>query len=446
MLPLRSTQWLNELLTYLGSVSSLVAGLAAQLFAFVILARYLGVEQFGVLMTMTAATALAMTVCGLGGGDAMVRRLARRRELYAELLGHNLILTLISGIVLTICVTTGLAAAIEISPHPIVNLCVIALFTGSSIVLYRWIGLTEQIFLGRGEFTRANVVNGGFAAVRALTVMVACLGFNVESLISWMLWHSAIHIVGGVACAISLRRYPRPVWRLLRDEIGLGIHACTPVVFDSLRQNIDRLVLSAIAPPEVVGVYGASTRFIQLSVVSITAMSRIIYPKLAVAGEQSLASAVRLSLRYFPLIGGIAALTSLGIYFCADFLPYAFGGKFADMVPYVRIMSWLLILSAICNIAYDALGAADRHAVRAHVFNANALLAALLIAGLTWKYGVRGAFTAMFAAQLCIGVSLWTVLAVMTRGFDLKPTDRHYILPGQDILRGRAGGPRLPGE
>jgi O-antigen/teichoic acid export membrane protein len=262
----------------------------------------------------------------------MVRRLARRRELYPALLGHNLILTLASGIVLTIGVTAGLAWTVQVSPDPVVNITGIALFTGSSVVLFRWIVLAEQVFLGCGEFGRANLVNGGFSAARAATALVACLGFGVHSLITWMLWHTAIHALGTLACAALLRRYPRPEWRILREEIPLGFHACTPIVFDSLRQNIDRLVLAAIATPDAVGVYSAATRLIQTSAVSVTAMARVIYPKLAVAGEQGLASAARLVLRYLPLLGGVAALTSLGIYLCADILPMAFGAIRQDHV------------------------------------------------------------------------------------------------------------------
>jgi hypothetical protein len=53
-----------------------------------------------------------------------------------------------------------------------------------------------------------------------------------------------------------------------------------------------------------------------------------------------------------------------------------------------------------------------------------ALLATLMIAGLTWKYGVYGAFAAMFVAQLCIGASLWIALAMMIRsGVVLRPAD-----------------------
>jgi hypothetical protein len=42
-------------LSYFGSTASLVVSSGAQLLTFAILARHLGVEQFGLLMTITAA-------------------------------------------------------------------------------------------------------------------------------------------------------------------------------------------------------------------------------------------------------------------------------------------------------------------------------------------------------------------------------------------------------
>jgi hypothetical protein len=74
-----------------------------------------------------------------------------------------------------------------------------------------------------------------------------------------------------------------------------------------------------------------------------------------------------------------------------------------------------LILVAVQNIAYDALGAAEQHAIRAHVFNSNAQLAVALIAGLTWKFGLPGTFSAIYGAQFLMSLSLWITLLYVSR-------------------------------
>src|ERR1019366_3102326 len=98
-------QKLPMALTYFGSTASLVVSSGAQLLTFAILARHLGVEQFGLLMTITAATSLGVQLCGLGASETLVRRVANDPAIYRAALGHNLILIGASGSVLILIFT-----------------------------------------------------------------------------------------------------------------------------------------------------------------------------------------------------------------------------------------------------------------------------------------------------------------------------------------------------
>jgi O-antigen/teichoic acid export membrane protein len=98
-------QKLPMALTYFGSTASLAVSSGAQLLTFAILARHLGVEQFGLLMTITAATSLGVQLCGLGASETLVRRVANDPAIYRAALGHNLILIGASGSVLILMFT-----------------------------------------------------------------------------------------------------------------------------------------------------------------------------------------------------------------------------------------------------------------------------------------------------------------------------------------------------
>ena len=93
-----SWAWLR---TYVGSFGSLILGTLGQIASVLILARYLGAYQFGQLMTVVAVGQVGLNLCGIGAGEAMVRRVAREPAMYPRLLGHNLILVLGSGVVIT---------------------------------------------------------------------------------------------------------------------------------------------------------------------------------------------------------------------------------------------------------------------------------------------------------------------------------------------------------
>ena len=85
-------------LSYFGSTASLVMYSGAQLLTFAILARHLGVEQFGLLMTITAATSLGMNFVGCHS-ETVVRR-SRTIGHFRAALQHNLILIGASGSIL----------------------------------------------------------------------------------------------------------------------------------------------------------------------------------------------------------------------------------------------------------------------------------------------------------------------------------------------------------
>src|SRR5690606_39097776 len=88
------------LISYMGSGGALLASSAAQLLTFAILARYLGVEQFGLYAVITAITNVGVQLCGLGAQESLVRRVAQDRAMFPAMLGHAYILSAASGLAL----------------------------------------------------------------------------------------------------------------------------------------------------------------------------------------------------------------------------------------------------------------------------------------------------------------------------------------------------------
>src|SRR4051794_5155734 len=110
------------ILQYVGSAGSQVIVLGAQLITFALLARHLGEAQFGKLMTVTATTQIAVSLCGVGSEEPIIRRLVRDRSCYPSLLGHSLILITSSGLVLG---TVSVAVLYASMPTPMFTALVI---------------------------------------------------------------------------------------------------------------------------------------------------------------------------------------------------------------------------------------------------------------------------------------------------------------------------------
>ena len=399
---------------YIASTSMLTVGIAAQSIGFVVLARWLGSDQFGHLSMITAATNLGGAWCGLGTGEAMRRRAGREPALYPQLLGHSLILLLVSGAVLTLVMSVAIASFITIAANPVENYAVIALLVSNNIVLFAWIGLTEQILLAHSQFTRANLLNSGFGIARAVTALVACLGFDIDNLTAWALWNFASFSVGSLACVCLLFRYGGPRWCLLWDEIPRGVTLSISGSIAALRQNVDLLALSAMAPPHLVGAYGVARRVLGVAVVTGASLDRLIYAKLAIAGKSGPAATLYLARRYVIYAIGLTSLTSITIFVLAPLLPLLFGKDFGDMVWIVKVLCWTLMLTAVQFVAFDAINAADQHRVRLIVGTVIGLAGAALIVGLSLAFGTTGTFVGVYAAEISTAAALWTTLKLLS--------------------------------
>jgi O-antigen/teichoic acid export membrane protein len=397
---------LPRLTLYVTSTGALTLGLGAQFIAFVVLARHLGTDQFGKLQTISAVTDLAAAVCGFGAGDTMIRRVVRDPSLYPTVLGHSLLLILSTGAALTVLATAGLAVFIN-STDPLQHLGTIAILAFSNIVLFKWIGLTEQIFLARRIFLAANIVNTGFAVFRSIVTIAACLLFGVDNVWNWALWYGALHLLGSAACVLAVRRYGAPHWRLIPDEVRRGLYLITPFFFNVLRQNVDLLAVGMISTPATVGRYGAASRIANMSLVTVHSFNRLVYPKLALMGQQGTSVTFRLAARYVVPSASLALATSVCIFILAPYAPMLFGAEYGEMVVYLRLLCWIPVLVAIQNAIYDALGAADRHGLRAAVYNSGCVAGSILIICLTLFFGLSGTIAGIYIAQGSIAAALW---------------------------------------
>lgn len=403
------------LLQYLGSSASLIVGNAAQLVTFAILARSLGVEQFGQLITVTALTALAVQLCGLGASETMVRRVAAEPALYPRALGHNLILIAVTGVGLVAAFAIALPFVFTIAADPFRNALSLFLIVATNVVLVRLIMLAEAIFLARWRFSQANLVIVGFALIRTAAAAAACLLFGVETVEAWAFWHAGAHLVMALVCLLALRHLGRPRWGLMREELRLGFYFCTPFFFEAVRQNADLLVLGAVTDAKVVGAYAMARRISVASILAVDGMQRLVYPRFAAAMKDGIHAAFPLALRVLGLGLVISLVTAAGVWIAAPLMPLVFGPDFSQMVGYLQAMSGLVVLVVLYDVPAAFLGAAAKQGLRAAIFNTVGLAGAGLLALLTYAFLVPGTIATLYVIEIVLALAFWLALSNVLR-------------------------------
>lgn len=400
---------LADVLAYAGSSASLVLGSGAQLVAFAILARSLGPEQFGALLTITIITGIAINFVGLGASEPMVRRVAVDPALYPRMLGHNLILGSASG--LLVCPLTAIVLALYTASagHGTLGMGTMLAFAFANTILLHIVLLSEQAFISRGQFGAANGVNVGLGTTRVATAALGCLAFGVDDLASWARWHLAGYAVLALLCICAVRPLGRPDWGIRREDLRQGFFFQIAQLGLMLRQGVDILVLGLVAPAALVANFGIARRIADTSYLTVNALHRIMYPRLAVAMKSGLVSGRWLALRVAAAAFAIALATSVGVYLLAPLLPVIFGPGYEGSVPFLRALCFVLIPYALWTVGAETLGASAHHGLRAMLIGIG-ILGVALIALATYLFGTTGTIITIYCVECVLAFGFWWLI------------------------------------
>lgn len=399
----------SMVMSYMASGGSLILSSAAQLLTFAILARSLGVAEFSIFVAVTAVCNIAVHLCGLGAMECLVRRVARDHGMYPVMLGHNIILTAISGAALVLLGLVTLPFFFSLSPDPSLNLLDLLLMLVTNIILVRLIVLTEQIFIGHSDFASANMAVVGFAIARTIAAVLACLAFGVSTVAEWAVWQFGCHVLITIACFFALKKLGRPKFQIIREELPLGLYFSVPFILRAVRQNADLLTLSLVTTAEIVASYSVARRILESSYLSVEALNRLIYPGSARAAANGLHTAVDRIRKVMLAASGISFAAAATVFIFAPLLPYLFGHEYVTLVPFVRSLCWVVVPLGIWSIAVEALGAAGYHGARAMVMGVGSLAGAALAAWATWYAPPMGTVVSFYIIEIAMVAVAWSV-------------------------------------
>jgi O-antigen/teichoic acid export membrane protein len=399
----------------MASGGALLMSSAAQLLTFALLARHLGVEQFALYASITAVTNLGVQICGFGSQESLIRRVAQDRAMFPVMLGHSYILSAVSGIVLTVIGMVTIPVFFPTSPDLINTLITTALILVTNLILLKIISLSTQSFIAHSDFASANKLEVLFAVMRTVAAVGACLVFGVETVEAWALWNLAAHLIVAAVSVKAISRLGKPVYRLVRDEIRIGILFSTQFLFKAVRGNADILLLGAVASAEVLGSYSIARRILESSYLSVEALNRLIYPGSASAAMQGISKTIERAFNVLKAALVIAFGSAAVIFIIAPFLPLLFGSEYVSLPIITRVLCWAVVPMAISATALEALGASGRQGVRAKIWNSGNLGGSIIVALCTWSFSISGTIGSYFLVEIGIATAVWIALLRLRR-------------------------------
>jgi O-antigen/teichoic acid export membrane protein len=376
----------------------LLVGAGLQVASFVLVARGLGVVQFGLLMIMSGVTQLGSEIVSLGAGEALIRRVARRRAEHGPAFGHALILTFATFVPVSLaCLAT---AALLL---PTVPMAVAAVFVVGELLGIRFAALSEHAFLSVERVAAANRVRIFQASWRLAAVVVAVYLLDVHALEIWMLVQGTITVAVGSTCLwVMSRTLGSPVARLHPSDIRFGALVTVTQVGRVIQFSMDRIILGIVSPPAVVGIYSAAMRAVQFAMIPMQAVMRNLLARFFREGIDGISATRAFARRNVlaVLVAGLGAGVALLV--AANFLEPLLGAEFRSADRIVQGLALVPLLQGLQYLLADALSAADCQGVRTTISGVGSVVFILALGGLAASYGVWGAVAATYLYQVAM--------------------------------------------
>jgi O-antigen/teichoic acid export membrane protein len=375
---------------------------------FVVAARTLGAEDFGVFASLVALAAIVAPFASLGTMQLMIRNVAQGRGRVASQFTTSLTVTAVCAVMLGAVLfgTAPWIASSRASPTVVVLVLLADLFCARIVEVVA------------AAFQSARRMSGTAYSVltmhlfRLLAALMGLLGVFEPTLLAWTVSYclgSLLAMALVVAYAASALGTAMPVLATYRHEAGEGLLFSVGLASQTVYNDIDKAMLGRLSTAASVGLYTAAGRVVDTSLAPLRALLGAASPRFFARGAEGLDSCLRYAGRLAIPGIGYCLTVSVGLYTLADFLPSILGDSFADAPSALRGLAFVPVLKAIQHLLADSLTAAGyqgrRTAAQLSVAGVNFGLNLWLIPLYSW----RGAVAATIASEVLLLLALCTI-------------------------------------
>ncbi|ABF41587.1 polysaccharide biosynthesis protein [Candidatus Koribacter versatilis Ellin345] len=375
---------------------------------FILLARSLGSDGYGAFTAACAIIGIVSPFASLGTGNVLVQYVARNREEFPVRWGHCLLVTLISGVLLT-------AVVLVIVP--------LALTHGVPLPLIACIAIAELIFarlldaaaMAFQAFERLAVTGWIILALSVSRLLAASLLLHTRhaTAVHWSVLYLASTVVPAVialcyvARELGAPRFGR--WTTPRDLLT-GLYFSVSQAAQTVYNDIDKAMLARLSGLAAAGIYAAAYRIIDAAFSPVLSVLAATYAGFFRHGQQGLQSSSAFARRIMPRTFLYSLFAASLLWVAAPYLPFIIGPQFNDSVWVLRWLSPLLVLRNLHYLAADSLTGAGYQSTRTLL---QLLVAALNIGlniALLPRYSWRGAVWTSLASDGVIALAMWIAL------------------------------------
>jgi O-antigen/teichoic acid export membrane protein len=378
---------------------------------FVLIARSLGVSQYGAFMGVIALVAILSPYSGVGSLYLFVKEVVRDRTLFSEAWGMSLCVVSLSAPLL-IAVVLIVSHFVLPRSVPLVLVVFIAI---SDLLLSKVLDSAATGFQAMEKLGKTGLINLALSGTRLLSVCLLRILYAHPRAQDWALFYMLSTAVAAFGSAAFLGvRFGRPAFpRRVHPQLLQGLYFAAGLSSQTIYNDIDKTMLTKLSNLQDVGTYSAAYRMVDVTFSPLGAMLAATLPRFFAHGTSGIGSSMRFGLRVLSRAAIYGTVAGLGLFICAPLLRVVLGSGYANSAEALRWLAPLLLFKSIHYFGGDTLTGAGLQATRCVI---QAIVAGMNIVINLWiipLYGWRGAAWSSLFCDGSLVVLYWATVFVL---------------------------------
>lgn len=376
---------------------------------FVIVARNLGVEQYGAFVSVTALVNILVPFASWGSEHILIKNVSRQRNLFAEYWGNALLTIFVSGTVLIAFVL--LTFSVFLSSN--ISFLVVLFVALSDLLFGVLLRTASQAFQSVQKLNITAQIEILLGVNRLLAALCLLIFFPTQGIVIWGGLYMTATIISASIAFFLVQSYlgkPKLAIDRIRAELLQGFYFSVSISSITINNNIDKTMLAKLSTLEATGIYAAAYRLIDVSVVPISSLVFASYPNFFKQGAKGIRSSVHFAQKLLPM--GIAYSLAMGIAILlfAPIVPYVLGEDYSTAVEALRWLALLPFLKCLYALAGNTLTGADLQGLRSAMQASAAVFNVLINLWLIPLYSWKGAAWSSLASDTLLVIGFWSII------------------------------------
>lgn len=336
----------NLFWSVLGKIANLLSGLLVG----IIVARYLGPEQYGLMNYVVSYVLLFQIIASFGLDSIEIREEARRKEPYQKIIGTALGLKFCFGLffMAVVIITSWQMDADNYTTLLIGIYSFVIVLNSLSVIRNYFTAIVQNEYVVKAEITRTFVGVG--IKILLLLLHASLIWFLVAYMFDFLLvstgycmaYHAKVGRMREWHFSFSYAKF------LLRESFPLLLTNTAVIIY----QRIDHVMIGQMIDKESVGYYSVASRFVEVLIYIPIMLAQTITPVLVRTRERSVDEYIRKGQKFMNLSLWCSiwasVFTSVFSYWIVLF---TFGQSYLPAVAVLQVLSFKAASVALSNTA-----------------------------------------------------------------------------------------------